>query len=225
LLVFNDQFDAELHYVEGRLVGVISGNERGTELLKSVFTMTQGEFEFVTGPVLPEEQHDVSLHDAMIKAIKDHYQQRVRAKQESAQELSGATKLSGVHRVMAEPITASPIVSIEKPSRESESKTPGRNITENPFLVGEKGRAITDASGHTIAKAGVISGQESALVALASRLAKNLGTALKVGELERFELRTEDGRGLLCKVTSDHVRLSRITVEADVNAVWERLGS
>src|SRR5512145_1886433 len=36
LVVFNDQFDAELYYVQGRLVAIVSGNRSGKELLKPI---------------------------------------------------------------------------------------------------------------------------------------------------------------------------------------------
>lgn len=83
LLVFNDQFDAELYYVEGRLVAAIANALKGRDALKGVFEMTEGEFEFAQDIEAPTGQDDPALHDVMTAAIKSHYQERVRARQDS----------------------------------------------------------------------------------------------------------------------------------------------
>lgn len=130
LLVFNDQFDAELYYVEGRLVAAVANSLKGRDALKGVFEMGEGEFEFAQDLVLPDSEHDATLHDVMMAAIKSHYQERVRARHDSSGSLPTTSKArqetqngipavrsSGTHLVSEDSrIGVAPIVSIDKPT-------------------------------------------------------------------------------------------------------------
>jgi hypothetical protein len=147
LLVFNDQFDAELYYVEGRLMAAVANQLKGRDALKGVFEMGEGEFEFAQDLALPETEHDATLHDVMMAAIKSHYQERVRARHDSSTSLPAAPKarqetqsgmpavrISGTHLVSEDSrIGVAPIVSIEKPpsalnsGRSAEKPTPPLN--------------------------------------------------------------------------------------------------
>lgn len=226
LLVFNDTFDAELYYVEGRLVAIVSGNGIGAKALELVQQMTEGEFEFVSGIEIPVEQHDESLHEAMTSAIKSHYQQRVRARQESSRDLSVTPRTSGVHRAVGQTeVSVSPIVNIEQPSISAIPQVNSADASGQApqLLEGENGRATTDIAGRTRGKLGVVTPQEAALVALTTNLAKSLTSILGMRDLQRFEIRGADNRGLLCRLTADGIRLSCVTEAADITAIWRQL--
>jgi hypothetical protein len=234
LLVFNDQTDAELYYDQGRLVGVMSSAETGLAQLKVVFAMTEGEFEFARGLEIPREQQDPALHEAMMHAIKEHYQQRVRSRQDSgAAPAPQSPKMSGVHRVSSPSVTVSPIVSVEQPSAPvqsvSEVATPSNEVSSKPLILesllpGETGRATADLTGRTTAKLGSIASQEVALAALISKQAQTIATLIGMRGLERFELLGANDRSLLCRASKDRLQVSHITPEADVDAIWSQLG-
>ncbi|MGC4067551.1 MAG: DUF4388 domain-containing protein [Polyangiaceae bacterium] len=233
LLVFNDQTDAELYYDQGRLVGVMSSAENGLAQLKVVFAMTEGEFEFARGLEIPRDQHDPALHDAMMQAIKEHYQQRVRSRQDSGAAPAAQNKMSGVHRVSSPSVTVSPIVSVEQPSAPTHSfseasaasndASVGATVSE-ALLKGETGRATADLTGRTTAKLGSIATQEVALAALISKQAQTIATLIGMRGLERFELRGANDQALLCRANKDKLQVSHITPEADVEAIWSQLG-
>ena len=107
LLVFNDQFDAELYYVEGRLVTAVANSLKGRDALKGVFDMSEGEFEFAQDIEMPAAQHDAALHDVMMSAIKIHYQERVRARQDSTANIP-------VSKARQESVASMPAVSKER---------------------------------------------------------------------------------------------------------------
>jgi hypothetical protein len=244
LLVFNDQFDAELHYAEGRLVAAVSPNRAAAESLNMALQMTEGEFEFTAGTELTAEQQDASLHGALTQAIKNHYQQRVRARQDSTSDASANQrprgdspsdpafiKTSGVHRLSSDSsVTVSPVVSIGPTPAGVASAVPAQAtaLAAEPsrLLAGEVGRAITDGGGRTSAKIGNISPQEAALVALASKLAQNLATFLGMRELQRFEIAGANKRALLCSMAKDGIHFSAVASdEVDLHGVWQELGS
>lgn len=102
LVVFNDHFDAELYYVQGRLVAIISGNRSGKDLLKPILEMVEGEFEFTSGIDVARAQFDATAHDALNQALRPKVQEPVPSPQESPRELSAPLKTSGVHRVPTE---------------------------------------------------------------------------------------------------------------------------
>lgn len=102
LVVFNDQFDAELYYVQGRLVAIVSGNRSGKELLKPILEMVAGEFEFASGIEVARAQYDATAHDALNQALRAKVQESAPLPQEPPREVSAPIKTSGVHRVPTE---------------------------------------------------------------------------------------------------------------------------
>jgi hypothetical protein len=229
LLVFNDQFDAELYYEQGRLVAVTSDSGKGADSLIRVLEMSEGEFEFTTGAELPTAQHDSAVHDSMMTAIKAHYQERVRLRQESTGDQPPLVRTSGVHRVVTEQsVDVSPIVNIEQPGESATSTVPARpsnaaSVSSARLLPGELGRAIADIAGRASAKVGTVSPQEAALVALASKQAQSLATILGMRDLQRFEIVASNHRALLCQVAKDGIHFSAISDGADLDHIWAGL--
>jgi hypothetical protein len=242
LLVFNDEFDAELYYVEGRLVAAIASSKRGRDALAGVFVMTEGEFEFAQDLVLPETDHDSALHDVMMAAIKSHYQERVRARQDSSTNIPVASKarneslpsmpavrISGTHLVSDDArIGVAPIVSIEKPPPAASvprADAPPRppTLSNEPLRSGEFGRATTDNAGRTTAKRGDISAQDTALATLASKTAQSVASILGMRDLQRLEIVGVNNRALLCKIQKEGIVLSVATNSADFDGIWKEL--
>ena len=218
LLVFNDRFDAELHYVEGRLIAVTSDGSKGTDCLNSVLQMTEGEFEFTTGAESASDLGDAKLHDAMTQAIRRHYQERVRAQQDSVGDQHQFVRTSGVHRMVTEQTVAvSPLADVDpKDQTPAAAKSP-------QLLRGEVGRAFSDNTGRTAGRLGTITSQQAALVALTSKYAQNLASILGMRELQRFEILATDQRALLCRVGKDAIRFSATTGEVDMECIWTEL--
>jgi len=102
LVVFNDHFDAELYYVQGRLVAIVSGNRSGKELLKPVLEMVEGEFEFASGIEATRAQYDATAHDSLSQVLRAKGQEPAPLPQEPPREVSTPIKTSGVHRVLTE---------------------------------------------------------------------------------------------------------------------------
>ncbi len=229
LLVFNDQFDAELYYEQGRLVAVTSDSGKGADALNRVLEMTEGEFEFTTGAELPSAQHDLAVHDSMMAAIKAHYQERVRARQESTGDQPPFVRTSGVHRVVTEQsVDVSPIVNIEQPREAATSTVPvapsnAASVDSARLLPGELGRAIADVAGRASEKVGRITPQEAALVALAFKQAQSLATILGMRDLQRFEIVASSHRALLCQVAKDGLHFSAISDGATPDDIWAGL--
>jgi hypothetical protein len=238
LLVFNDQFDAELYYVEGRLVVAIAGDAKGRDALVGVFGMTDGEFEFAQEIVAPPEQHDASLHDVMTAAIKNHYQERVRARQDSVSNLQAAkdrndsvssmpaVRASGTHLIVDDSrIAASPIVSIgpSSPTASSVSQPIPAITFSTALLDGEVGRANADHAGRTTTKLGIVSSQEAALATLVAKTAQSIATVLGMRDLTRLEIIGANDRALLCRLHKDGIRLSAISGTVDADLIWKEL--
>ena len=99
LLVFNDSSDAEIYYEGGRLVAVISGASFGPTCLLQVLQMQDGEFEFAVGLEAPAERKTANLHEAMIAAVREHYEQQVRTRQAAAKAGAEEPRSSGVHKI------------------------------------------------------------------------------------------------------------------------------
>ena len=246
LLVFNDQTDAELYYEQGHLVAVTSSNAAGPEQLSIVLEMTEGEFEFARSLQVAQEKCDPSLHDCMMQAIKEHYQRRVRDKQEGPSHPAPMPRMSGVHRVApSQAVTVSPIVNLEQPSP-SVSASPAPSIptmpidspvqpssaspsaaataTDSRLAAGELGRAISDLTGRTTSKTGAITSQETALAALVQKQAQLMATLLGMRGLERFEIQGTNAQALLCRTAKDKLFVSRVAADADVDTIWRQLG-
>jgi hypothetical protein len=80
LLVFNDLEDAELYYEQGRLVAAISAINEGNDCLRQVLSMHEGEFEFASGMTAPADRKCMNLHEVMLTAVKQYYEDRVGAR-------------------------------------------------------------------------------------------------------------------------------------------------
>jgi hypothetical protein len=100
LLVFNDSYDAELYYLQGRLIAAVSGSSHGKEVLKCVLEMVDGEFEFANGIQIAKEQHDPNLNDALTLALRGKVAEP--SPPDVARDASATVKTSGVHRVQGE---------------------------------------------------------------------------------------------------------------------------
>lgn len=241
LLVFNDQFDAELYYDQGRLVAVMASSETGRDALKKVMEMAEGEFEFAGGLEVPSTKRDPALHEGMMQAIKGHYQERVRARQDSATGMP-AVRSSGVHRMTddASGVAVAPIVNVEAPTRVPSNpaatvppvvgpppvpKPPPPVRVTGQLLAGERGRAIADTGGRANARLGEVTPQEATLVALTAKTAQGIAAILGMRELQRFEICGTNDRSLLCRVAKEGIYLSAVNSDADQDAIWRELGT
>lgn len=252
LLVFNDQTDAELYYEEGHLVSVTSSHARGRDQLYVVLSMVEGEFEFARGLQIDVSEHDLELHDAMLHAIKEHYQQRVRIKQEASDKASQVPRMSGVHRVAPTPtvsvtpegataVTSGPPLApprreeaplLETPTvpRPSDALSlPKMSVTHpeatepSKLVAGEIGRGSVDFTGRLGDKVGTMTSQESALAALVFKQSQLIANILGMRGLERFEILGTNASTLLCRNAKDKLLVSHTSADADVDAIWRLL--
>lgn len=196
LMLFNDYDEAALYYEHGRLIEAWSGSERGISALKAVLRLHVGEFEYTRDASIHVEQPDARLHEVLMLAIKEYYQQRVLARKQGA---NPAPRVSGVHRVSV-PSALPPLLA-----------------------RGELGRARVDQSGRHLERTGQISLQDTACASLIRTLANDIAGELELQHLERFELRSGQTKALLCRVVPAGLMVSKVGSEPDLLEVWQGL--
>lgn len=217
LLLFNDEQDAELYYEEGRLVAAVSGAGSGTESLSCALGMAYGEFEFVAGAVIEDERKDARLHEALLHAVREFYERKLRDKSpdlESPAFTSGVHKLTPSAKSAGEPVTAS-----------AETVRASAWQARDDLAVGETGRGLVEMGGHVIDHAGSFSTNDAAFAALIVKLGNSLGAALGQSSLTGFELSVPDKQAILGNIREGTMRITKTSGESDLQAIRERLES
>jgi hypothetical protein len=213
LLVFNDHDDAELYYEQGRLVAAVSGSNSGRDCLQQALQMHDGEFEFAPGITAAPEHKLPNLHEGMVGAIRDYYEKQTPA--------GDARPSSGVHKVSPEKGAPGPP---PKPaSASSADRAAPKEAPDSELAPGELGAAVIDVGGRVLRRSGSFSQHDAGLAALAFKISARLSGVMGARDLHGFEIHVPGNKALICASSSEGLRISKTSADADTESTWKRL--